>query len=69
MGATSVTGKGIGDSHGMAKPQNHCGGCGCGKAPEEVPAKKLESSCFITYKTGSSVKLNVGTRASIKVCK
>lgn len=36
MAASSVTGTGPGESHGLQKPENHCG-CGCGGAKDETP--------------------------------
>jgi hypothetical protein len=41
MAASSVTGTGPGESHGLQKPENHCG-CGCGGKPEEAkrPARR-----------------------------
>ena len=37
MAASSVTGTGPGESHGLQKPQNHCG-CGCGGATTKSEA-------------------------------
>lgn len=66
MGATSATGTGPGESHGVQKPENHCG-CGCGK-PEEEKAKKKKIGCLTRVKTCNTANVKVGSSSSIKVC-
>lgn len=71
MAASSVTGTGPGESHGLQKPENHCG-CGCGggeKSPAVVPSKK-RSGCNRRYSIGSTnVRYSSGSgSSSIKSC-
>jgi hypothetical protein len=69
MGSSSVTGFGLGMSHGMHKCANQCGGCGCKCADEPEPTtttrrgcvKKLSVGQKNTYKTSSG-------RSGIKIC-
>jgi hypothetical protein len=67
MGATSVTGKGQGDSNGKQKPDNHCG-CGC-PGPEEEERERVKLGCVtkITVNNRASYTASNG-KASIKVC-
>lgn len=68
MGATSVTGKGLGESHGLHKPENG-GGC-CPKAtPTETPVVPVKQGCYTLVKTGGITKYRVGNSSSKnKVC-
>lgn len=69
MGASSVTGTGIGASNGEYKPELHCGGCGCGSGEEEEPTPPRKTSCRVVYRSGG-IAGYVATNAvaSIKVC-
>lgn len=70
MAATSVTGRGNGDSHGKAKPENNVG---CGKfiPIDEIEKKVLPSNCCaVKYVCGGSKRITCGGGGrSIKVCR
>jgi hypothetical protein len=66
MGATSATGTGQGMSHGVQKPENHCG-CGCGTPEEDKPAKK-KIGCLTRVKSCNTANVKVGSSSSIRVC-
>lgn len=70
MAATSVTGRGHGDSHGKAKPENNVG-CGKTVPPEEITKKILPSNCCaVKHVCGGSKRVTCGSgRSSIKVCR
>lgn len=55
MAASSVTGTGPGESHGLQKPENHCG-CGCGGKPDDTkkPARR-RLGCVRRYSASSPV--------------
>lgn len=60
MGATSVTGTGMGASGGKQKPKNHIT-CSCGPAcqdPVEPTVKKTR--CKIVHKHGNRAIIRVG---------
>lgn len=67
MAASSVTGTGPGESHGLQKPENHCG-CGCGGGGEKSPAvspSKTRSGCRRSYSVGSAnVRYSSGSGAT-----
>jgi hypothetical protein len=69
MSASSVTGIGPGESHGMKKPANNCG-CPCGSTPEEVVSNPpLKRGCVVSYSYGSKTVYRSGQKqASAKVC-
>lgn len=51
MTASSVTGTGPGESHGLQKPELHSG-CGCCSNKQAVPAKPpRKRGCFSSYRT------------------
>ena len=71
MGAESVTGVGMGASHGRYKRELHCGGCGCGcgskgKCQKEELTRPV--ACSTTYVTGNRTVYRTGGGTSIKVC-
>lgn len=69
MAASSVTGKGLGESKGLQKDENHCG-CACGGKPTEtVSNPPLKRGCVTNYvsKKGTSYSSGSGG-TSIKVC-
>jgi hypothetical protein len=69
MGATSATGTGPGESHGVPKPENNSG-CG-GKPPDDPPEPEppVKRGCFVTEKSGNVARASGGGGASsIKVC-
>jgi hypothetical protein len=69
MSATSVTGKGAGDSYGLHKPELQCGGCGCGSFTEdEEESIVVRRGCVTKNKSGGSASVKSGSGASIKVC-
>lgn len=70
MGATSVTGVGIGDSNGKRKPENQCGGCGCGGAPEETePTPPVKFGCVVKSGSNNTTSYKAGSGAvGITVC-
>lgn len=68
MGATSVTGKGHGDSHGLAKPENNTGCCGA-KPSEETPIEQEKQSCYTKLRISSKASYKVGSNTRIKVCR
>ena len=68
MGATSVTGTGLGDSNGKQRPENHIT-CSCGpNCEEEIEPKVRKNPCSVQYVSGGSVVIKTGTRVQIKVC-
>ena len=67
MGATSITGKGPGESFGLHKPENSNGCCG-GKAPESVARTPLKRVCSAKLKIGGSVSYKTGNFAVYKGC-
>ena len=70
MSASSVTGRGPGDSHGKYKPENQCGGCNCGcKDCEKPPVEPRKQSCYTRLSVGASASLvSASTSSNIKVC-
>jgi len=67
MGATSVTGKGAGDSNGKQKPDNHCG-CGCPFTEEEERAR-IKLGCVTRYKSSNKASYKASSgKPSIRVC-
>jgi hypothetical protein len=66
MGATSVTGTGMGMSNGTYKPENNCG-CGCGKEQDPKPPKR-KIGCVTRNKSCSTTTVKVGSSTGIKVC-
>jgi len=69
MGATSVTGIGHGDSHGLYKPESNTGCCGTQPKTEEIPIVEENKSCYtkLTLRNRSSYK--TGSSSRIKVCR
>ncbi len=68
MGATSVTGTGPGDSHGLRKPENsscHCGGC---VTTEETASPSPKKGCRVSYKSCSKLSKKVGSSTKIRTC-
>lgn len=64
MGATSVTGvSGPGDSHGVYKPDLHCGGCSCSCQGDncEPPTVRPRESCYIAYRSNGGFTFRSGT--------
>ena len=70
MTASSVTGVGPGDSHGLQKKENHCGCPCCGGTPTEtVSNPPVKRGCVTNYSVGRSARYASGGKASsIKVC-
>lgn len=70
MGASSVTGVGLGVSNGLYKPELHCGGCGCcGKPTETTPSTPVKLGCFSRIRVSNMVRYSAGgLNNSIKVC-
>lgn len=73
MGASSVTGVGIGDSKGLQKPESNCGcgTCHCKgknkKNCDQIPTPK-KVGCHVNVSVGRSSSIRVGGGRSIKVC-
>ena len=68
MGASSVTGTGQGDSHGVYKPE-HNNGCGCKKEdPSPKPLPGMPIGCFVKTNSSNTIKIRTGGSISIKVC-
>lgn len=72
MGATSVTGvSGYGMSHGMYKPENQCGGCGCGctgkKCHEERRPEK-KTGCYTRVRSNGSISYKSGGGINVRGC-
>ena len=70
MGANSVTGVGPGESHGLYKPDLHCGGCGCpckgdGCTPEPEEKKR---SCYISHRSGGTLSIKTGGSLRVRGC-
>lgn len=69
MAASSVTGRGPGESHGLQKRENHCG-CACGGPVEETtstPPAKI--GCVTKHVSNNRAKYSSnGGNTSIKVC-
>jgi len=69
MGATSVTGVGQGDSHGLFKPELHCGGCGCGSFTEDEEQVIIKTrGCVTSNRQSNTAAHRAGGLTSIKVC-
>ena len=68
MGATSVTGRGKGESFGEHKPQNG-GGCCQWQTPIDNTPKIRNNYCTTRYSTGSVIRHKVGGTNSIKICR
>ena len=68
MGATSVTGKGQGDSHGEYKPELQCGGCGCGFTDEEEVRTVVRQGCVTRVRQSNTAAHTSGGSAKIQVC-
>ena len=69
MGASSQTGVGIGDSHGIQKGNNHVT-CSCGKKCDPIPPKPpVNVGCYTRISTGSRASISTGSRSSIRVCR
>jgi hypothetical protein len=69
MSGSSVTGKGIGDSHGKHKCGNQCGGCGCKCQPETTPKTPPIRSCFVKMMAGQKGRYQAGGNGvSNRVC-
>lgn len=69
MSATSVTGKGLGMSNGKHKPELQCGGCGCGKPGDPIPAEPpTKTGCYTRIKSGGSVTYKKSYSTSTRVC-
>lgn len=69
MSATSITGKGPGESFGLRKPNNSCGPCGgsCGSIEvEAVPLPKI--GCFSSIISCNNRKILSCSSISIKTC-
>lgn len=69
MGATSVTGRGQGDSNGKQKPKNHIT-CSCGPScdDEQEPKEPTKTVCKTRYVSGSQTSIKVGGTTKIRVC-
>ncbi len=68
MGASSVTGKGYGESHGIFKPENN-NGCKCGRRPEEEePEGELKTGCYVKVLSGNLVSYRNGGAINLKGC-
>jgi hypothetical protein len=70
MGASSVTGTGLGMSNGLQKPNNHCScACSCKKDCGDEPVQKVKRGCVTNYNAASGVSHVVaGGNTSIQVC-
>jgi len=68
MAATSVTGRGPGDSHGLYKPENSAG-CGPTYPHDEIVKKVLPSNCrAVKHVCGGRRAITCGKRTSIHTC-
>jgi len=69
MAASSVTGRGPGDSNGLQKKENHCG-CACGGTPTETTSNPpLKRGCVTNYVSRKNAQYTSnGGHSSIKVC-
>ncbi len=67
MGATSVTGTGLGESFGEHKPENSNGCCG-GRPVETTPTTPIRRQCAARIKTGSVVRLKTSSGTKIRTC-
>jgi len=67
MGASSVTGTGLGASGGKQKPDNHITCCGPKVDPQESQPP-IQKGCVVRYRTGNKVAIRVGGGKTIKVC-
>ena len=68
MAATSVTGRGLGDSLGKQKPENNAG-CGKFVPPKQITKKILPSNCCaVKHVCGNKKSVVCGRRSSIRVC-
>lgn len=66
MAASSVTGTGPGESHGLQKPENHCG-CGCGGSKQETPKPpQRRIGCFSRHVVNSGVVRNRSGSAPVQ---
>ena len=70
MGATSVTGTGLGSSNGLKKPFNNSS---CGSSSKTTEAKEKnpkKTYCYSTTLSLPSVKnISISSKASVKICK
>lgn len=71
MGASSVTGVGLGMSNGLQKKENHCGcnSCCTGNCQSESLPTPIKTGCVVRYKIGSGRSYTANSRAvRSKVC-
>jgi hypothetical protein len=68
MGSTSVTGKGVGESHGVYKPEHNCGCSGCIHNDEVPPPEVIKRGCYVRSRVGGVVSTKTGNITNIHVC-
>lgn len=69
MAASTVTGRGLGDSHGLPKPENHCGGCGCGKVDETPITPPPKVPCHTKLVNNQKLKhVSVLNNSRVRTC-
>lgn len=70
MGASSVTGVGLGMSNGLQKKANHCScACACKKDCNTETVAPRKRGCVTSYNAASGTSYAVANGgASIKVC-
>lgn len=67
MPAYSVTGRGLGVSHGKPKPENNCGCGGCGKNNEDSAEPVVVPGCRRKVTVGTNtVAQNTSTSGKIE---
>lgn len=65
MAATSITGRGLGDSGGEYKPElQSCSACGCGPAEESEPTPRVKRGCVTRIKSSNKVSYGSSSRKS-----
>jgi hypothetical protein len=68
MGATSTTGTGPGESHGVPKPENSTG-CGGAGPDEPEPTPEVKRGCVVKHKSGNVASASAGSGGTgVKVC-
>lgn len=69
MAASSVTGRGIGDSKGLIKPENNCGCGDCFTPKEKEKVAPSKSYCYVSYVKHRPIRsIKSSSTYSIKVC-
>lgn len=71
MTASSVTGlSGPGESHGLYKPELHCGGCACACQGDDCDktVTTVSVGCYITTRSGGTTAIQSGGYSTVKGC-